>query len=170
MVLRMKNVQYFEGSLKNPTFRGGFTKNQYRTGELPKRGGGEGAVCRFKGELGKKEEGWFLRWGVDISMHTMIQGVQTPAFCALKFLSQFRRNTLKNQFQKRKNTSKRSTNSILSKFFNAILRNILSAELIFEKLYLILKFKFRIFNSMAVILYLHILFSGHSQSLIPQFS
>ena len=63
MVLRMKNVSYFEGTLKNPTFRegGGFTKNQYKAGELPIRGGG--AVCRFKGELGKKEEGWFLRWG-----------------------------------------------------------------------------------------------------------
>ena len=157
--------------------RGGFTKNQYRAGELPERGRGEGGqFVDLRGNLARKRRGGFWDGGVDTPMHTMIQGVQTPVFfwyspnCALKFWSQFRRNTLKNQFQKRKNTSKRSTNSILSKFFNAILRNILSAELIFEKLYLILKLKFRIFNSMAVILYLHILFSGHSQSLIPQFS
>ena len=28
----MKNFQYFGGSLKNPTFRGGFMRNQYRGG------------------------------------------------------------------------------------------------------------------------------------------
>ena len=31
----MKNFQYFGGSLKNPTFRGGFNIE----GELPKKGG-----------------------------------------------------------------------------------------------------------------------------------
>ena len=41
--------------------------------------------------------------------------------CALKFLNQFGRNTLKNQFKKRKNPSKRCTNSIFLKFFNATL-------------------------------------------------
>ena len=41
-----------------------------------------------------------------------VQGVRTPALfsyklnCALKFLDQFRRNALKNQFKKRKNPSK----------------------------------------------------------------
>ena len=60
-----------------------------------------------------------------------VQGVRTPALfwyspnCALKFLNQFRRNTLKNQFKKRKNPSKRWTNSILLKFFSATLRRIL---------------------------------------------
>ena len=45
--------------------------------------------------------------------------VRTPALfryslnCALKFLNQFRRNALKNQFEKRSNPSKRCTNSIL---------------------------------------------------------
>ena len=73
--------------------------------------------------------------------------------CTLKFLNQFRKNALKNQFKKRKNPSKRCTNSILLKFLNA---NITSAgqknaELIFEKLHLIRKLKFHIFNSMAVI-------------------
>ena len=54
-----------------------------------------------------------------------IQRVRTSALfwysrnCALKFLNQFRRNALKNQFKKRKNLSKRCTNSILLKFFNA---------------------------------------------------
>ena len=59
------------------------------------------------------------------------RGVRTPSLfrcsptCALKFLNQFRRNALKNQFKKRKNPLKRCTNSILLKFFNAILRSIL---------------------------------------------
>ena len=50
-----------------------------------------------------------------------VQRVRTPALfryspnCALKFLNQFRRNALKNQFRKRKNPSKRCTNSILLK-------------------------------------------------------
>ena len=45
-----------------------------------------------------------------------VQGVRTSALfqyspnCALKFLNQFRKNTLKNQFKKRKNPSKRCTN------------------------------------------------------------
>ena len=44
---------------------------------------------------------------------------------ALKFFNQFRRNGLKNQFEKRRNRLKRCTNSILLKFFNATLRRIL---------------------------------------------
>ena len=100
-----------------------------------------------------------------------LQGVQTPALfrynpnCALKFLHQFKRNALKNQFKKGKNPSKLCTNNILLKFFNATLRRIhmnlewksagqKNAELIFEKLHLIRKLKFRIFNSIAVIFYL----------------
>ena len=91
-----------------------------------------------------------------------VQGVRTPALfryspnCTLKFLNQFRRNTLKIQFKKRKNPSKRCTNSILFKFFNATLTSAgqKNAELIFEKLHVIRKLKFRIFNSMAVIFYL----------------
>ena len=90
-----------------------------------------------------------------------VQGVRTPALfryspnCALKFLNQSRRNALKNQFKKRKNPSKRCTNSILSKFFNATLTSAgqKNAELFFEKLQ-IRKLKLRIFNSMAVIFYL----------------
>ena len=73
----------------------------------------------------------------------------SPKF-ALKFL-------LKNQFKKRMNPSRRCTNSILLKFFNATLTSVgqKNAELIFEKLHLIRKLKFQIFNSMAVIFYLH---------------
>ena len=48
--------------------------------------------------------------------------------CVLKFLTQFRRNALKNQFKKRKNSSKRCTNGILLKFFSAILRRILKRD------------------------------------------
>ena len=76
--------------------------------------------------------------------------MRTPAIfryssnCALKFLNQFRQNTLKNQFKKRRNSSKLCTNSFFLKFFNAILRRVLinvekksagqkNAELIFEK-------------------------------------
>ena len=57
-----------------------------------------------------------------------VPGVQSPAHfryspnCALKFLNQFRRNVLKNQFKKRKNPSKWYSNSILLKFFDATLR------------------------------------------------
>ena len=45
--------------------------------------------------------------------------------CALKFLNQFRRNALKIQFKKRKNSPKRYINSILLNFPNATLRSIL---------------------------------------------
>ena len=57
-----------------------------------------------------------------------VPGVQSPAHfryspnCALKFLNQFRRNALKNQFKKRKNPSKWYSNSILLKFFDATVR------------------------------------------------
>ena len=91
-----------------------------------------------------------------------IQGVRTPALfryspnCALKFLNQFRKNPLKNQFIKRKNPLKQCTNSILLKFFNATLTiaRQKNAQLIFEKLHIIRKLKFHIFNSMAVIFHL----------------
>ena len=92
-------------------------------------------------------------------MNLQGQGFRTPARfryspnCAFKFLNQFRRNALKNQFKKRKNLSKRCTKSIFLKFFNTTLRSAgqKNGELIFEKL---CKHKFRIFNSMAVIFYL----------------
>ena len=43
-------------SLKNLTFKGGFTKSRYRVRGLPKKGRAW-TVCRFKGEggLGEKE-------------------------------------------------------------------------------------------------------------------
>ena len=74
-----------------------------------------------------------------------VQGVRIPALLryspiyALKFLNQFRRNTLKSQFKKQKNPSKRCNQN---------------AELVSEKLHLIRKLNIRIFNSMAVIFYL----------------
>ena len=43
----MKNLNILGGSLKNPTFRRGFTKNQYRGGDCLKKGAW--TVCRFKG-------------------------------------------------------------------------------------------------------------------------
>ena len=46
------------------------TKNQYRGGDCLKKGGGVWAVCRFKGELGKKEGGGDFEGGVDTPMHT----------------------------------------------------------------------------------------------------
>ena len=71
MVLRMKDLnekrkKNLWGSLKNSTFlgggKGGFTKNQYRVGGLPKKGG-PWTVCRFKGGggLGKREGVVFLK-------------------------------------------------------------------------------------------------------------
>ena len=50
------------GSLKNLTFRGGFTKTNIKGG-LPKKGGLD-SVCRFKGGLDKKEGGGVCE-GVD---------------------------------------------------------------------------------------------------------
>ena len=69
MVLRMKD---FGGSLKNPTFKRGFIKNQYRGWRLPKQWGAW-TVCCFKVGLGKKEGVVFLiRGGVETPMHTML--------------------------------------------------------------------------------------------------
>ena len=51
----MKNFEYFEGSLENPTFRGGgggFTKNQYRRETAQE--GGLGQFADLRG-LRKKE-------------------------------------------------------------------------------------------------------------------
>ena len=49
------------GFTEKSNFRGGgFTKNQYIGGELPKKGEGTWTVCRFKGwgeRLGEKERG-----------------------------------------------------------------------------------------------------------------
>ena len=91
-----------------------------------------------------------------------VQGVWTPALsryspnCALKFLNQFRRNALKNQLKKQNNPSKRCTNNILLKFFNPTFTSTgqKNVELIFQKLHLIRKLKFSIFNSMVIIFYL----------------
>ena len=55
MTKKVYKQKYFGGSLKNLTLRGGFTKNQYRGGGLPKKGGlGQLANLRGGG-LGKKE-------------------------------------------------------------------------------------------------------------------
>ena len=45
------------GSLKDPTFRRGFAKNQYREGDCLKRG--VWTVCQFKGGLARKR-GWYF--------------------------------------------------------------------------------------------------------------
>ena len=69
MVLRMKDLnekrkKKFVGFTEKFDFfgGGGFTKNQYRVGGLPKKGG-PWTVCRFKGEggLGKREGVVFLK-------------------------------------------------------------------------------------------------------------
>ena len=46
----------------------GFTKNQYRGGELPKKGGGLGQFVDLRGGA------WQERGGVDTPMHTMMCG------------------------------------------------------------------------------------------------
>ena len=64
----MKN---YGGSLKNPIFRGRFTKNEYIGKNCRKRGALK--VCGFKGGLVKKRWVVFLSGkggGVDTSMHT----------------------------------------------------------------------------------------------------
>ena len=57
MVLRMKKALIFWIFTKNPTFRGVFTKNQYRGGRL--NGGGAWTVCWFKGGLVRRRGGTF---------------------------------------------------------------------------------------------------------------
>ena len=75
-------------------------------------------------------------------------------------LNQFRRNPFKNQFKKRKNLSKRCSNSIL-KFFQRDFKNgtyECGIKAVRDKrirnYFLNFKLKFGIFNSMAVTLYL----------------
>ena len=95
---------------------------------------------------------WISKFMADSGAHLAggVQGIRTtslyrysPNF-ALKFLNQFSRNALKNQFKKQKNPSKRCTNSILLKFFKVTLTSARqkNAELIFEKLHLICKLTF----------------------------
>ena len=62
MVLRIKNFNIL-GSLKNPTFRGQFTKNQYRKWGFPKKGG-LGQFVNLRGGLAKKREWCFCGVGV----------------------------------------------------------------------------------------------------------
>ena len=70
MGLTMKNFNFW-GSLKNPIFRVGLTKNQYRGGNCLKRGAW--TVCRFKGETWQERGGGVFEEGegVDTLMHTM---------------------------------------------------------------------------------------------------
>ena len=53
-----KNLVTFKkwhgGSLKNPIFKGGFKKNQYIEGELPKKGEGLGQFADLRRGLVKK--------------------------------------------------------------------------------------------------------------------
>ena len=61
--------------MKDPTFRGGFTKNQYRGDDCLKRAGGS-ACAQFgnlRGRGGLKERVVFFFWGggVDTPMHTL---------------------------------------------------------------------------------------------------
>ena len=58
------------GSLKNLTFKGRFTRNQYRGGRLPKKG--ELGLFADLRRIGKKERGGdFAGGGVETPMPTM---------------------------------------------------------------------------------------------------
>ena len=68
-----ENFKYYEGSLKNLTFRGGWghEKPLYRE-ELPQKGGGLGQFADLTaGALAKKRVVLFLRGQVDTPMHAM---------------------------------------------------------------------------------------------------
>ena len=71
--MRDRKLHYFWGSWKNPSFRGGFTKNQY-IGGFCKRIGVAWTIYRFKGGLGKKERSGVFEWGrgVDTPIYTMV--------------------------------------------------------------------------------------------------
>ena len=58
--------------MKNPTFKGGFMKNQYRRGRLPKKGR-LGQFTDLRGRLGiaRKRGVMFLK-GIETPMHTII--------------------------------------------------------------------------------------------------
>ena len=58
------------GSLKNLTFRGGFTKKNNIEGGLPKKMGAWTA-CQFKGGWQERGGGVFEGAGVDAPTHTM---------------------------------------------------------------------------------------------------
>ena len=73
MVLKMKNFNFWGGSLKNPTFMGRGSRKTNIEGRLPKKGGlGQFADLRGGGGLARKR-GWFFfkGGGVDTPMHTM---------------------------------------------------------------------------------------------------
>ena len=75
MALRM-DFNIFWGPLKNPTFRGEFTKTNIEGG-LPKKKRAW-TVCQFDGELCKKEDGDVFDGGgeVDTTIHTMLERYQ----------------------------------------------------------------------------------------------
>ena len=66
MVLKMKNFNILGVSLENLTFKQGFTKNQYRGGRLPKKGG-LGCLLIYRGLRG----GGVFEGRVETPMHTV---------------------------------------------------------------------------------------------------
>ena len=66
--MKDEKLWYFWGSLKNPSFRGGFTKKQYIGGDCLKRGLGQFADLRGAWQ---ERGGWYFWGGRDTPMHTM---------------------------------------------------------------------------------------------------
>ena len=68
-MVKDEKLYHLWGSLKNPTFKWGFTKNQCKGGNCLKRWAW--TVCKFKGGTWQERGGGALM-GVDTLMHTMI--------------------------------------------------------------------------------------------------
>ena len=72
MVLRVKNFNFWGGSLRNLTFRERGSRKTNIEGRLPRKGGGAWTVCRYKrGRAWQERGGGFFQGGVDTPMHTM---------------------------------------------------------------------------------------------------
>ena len=74
MVLKMKNFNFWGGSLKNPTFMGRGSRKTNLEGKLSKKGGlGQFADLRGGDLARKRGRFFFIRGGggVDTPMHTM---------------------------------------------------------------------------------------------------
>ena len=105
---------------------------------------------------------------VEMMQHKVVQDAGThhthaffwySPYCALKFLSKFRKNDFKNYLKKWKNPSKRCSNSVFPHYFKNGTNEYRIKEcgsrengINFWETALIRRLKYRIFNSMTVIL------------------
>ena len=71
MVLRVKNFNFWGGSLRNLTFRERGSRKTNIEGRLPRKGGGLGQFADIRGGAWQERGGGFFQGSVDTPMHTM---------------------------------------------------------------------------------------------------